>query len=50
MIKITIAAITLCLASCAGFPFSIGISTDEVEAEYSAKGGLVIIVDIDSSK
>ena len=41
----TIAAIlTLSLASC-GVPFTFGVSANGLEAEYSAKGGLVVVVE-----
>jgi len=43
--KIIIAILTLSLASC-GMPFTVGVSANGVEAEYSAKGGLTVIVEV----
>jgi len=41
--KTIIAIITLALASC-GVPVTVGVSANGVEAEYSAKGGIVVTV------
>lgn len=39
-----IAIIALSIASC-GVPVTVGISTDGIEAEYSAKSGITVIVE-----
>ena len=41
--KTTIAILTLTLASC-GVPVTVGVSANGVEAEYSAKGGIIVTV------
>ena len=41
--KIITAILTLALASC-GVPVTVGVSANGIEAEYSAKGGIVVIV------
>jgi len=41
--KTIIAIITLALASC-GVPVTVGVSTNGIEAAYSAKGGIVVNV------
>jgi len=41
--KITAALLTLALASC-GVPVTVGVSTNGIEAAYSAKGGIVVTV------
>ena len=43
--KTIIAILTLSLVSC-GVPVTVGVSANGVEAEYSAKGGLVVVVEV----
>lgn len=42
--KTILAIITLSIASC-GMPVTVGVSANGVEAEYSSKGGLTVIVE-----